>query len=1037
MADENVEGTLSVGFDGKPMTEGMDKAAKEATEDAEKIAKAGEKIEQTFVDAASTAKKALGEINKALDDTAKNTQATAKKPRVGLDGMTHAERQEFYRQQREAREAKKASDKVVRESGWAASAERRRQDREQRQLAAQERSAQVQKRRETERTQREERRIERENRSIERRNREQAAREERKLQRENRAAARRERTEAERDERRQKRETLQQTRRLEREQERERRINVRETAKDTAAIQRVINRSLAAPADVQTSVLNALNGPGAQLARQSMMQVGATRQQAIVAQLGAAGLTNQSALFLAGAGGRRPPNLGGPGGGSGGPNQPGGVRGWFQRHAGSILAGAAGGLGFSAAGFGARALVDGGRALIEATEQATAYDRQRVAAENLAGSQAKLNDLLDAYAKSSGGAVDQSTELSNVTRLLATGFADSVPEVEKFVRATRGASIALGKPQDFVVQETQLAISNTSQKRLDQIGLGIDEVTERIEKLRKANANWSRETAFQQAVLGLMDEKYGDLTRTVEGQVTGVERLRIAWADLRLQMGQSAQSPVNRAAGGLSGLLEGFTLQSQYEEELRKDPNFKLPLGATDQQKRAFESAQGSEKTWQAMGYLAKAMLDLTLALKGARLTPDTGPQFKDPVRDWMYGRGGQTAPEPTLPAWRRFGEDAQAIIEASYDEEQDIIERANDARVKEVEQYEEQRANIIRDFGKQMAREEQDFFRQRARGLRDYNKSVADVGEDALEREEEMREDLDERIADAREKTAKRLTEAEEDYNEEREKAERKHRDNLLKAAGQLDAIAVLEERKRWREESKEREEAHREQLEDAREALQEQIDEAREAYEERLEDAREADRKRLEDMREAREQQLADEDEDRAIQLARAQEDHNDQLAELDRQHDLRMQQIEEESADQLKALEDALAKDLNAVGVYVEGYLEKIKDRDDAIDRWFNRVISKIEGDIAEDNAIPGGKALRDEIMGEASSRIPYAVDTNSKSGSVYTNPVITHQIGNSRTITFQEGAIQVQTTPGYEVMVGELVEEKLIELLDGVN
>lgn len=813
-----------------------------------------------------------------------------------------------------------------------------------------------------------------------------------------------------------------------------------QNARDIAAVKRTIDRSLTAPAGIQTQVAGILNAPGAAFARQGMQNVGATRSQSIINQLVAGGMPLQQAIFL-GAGGRRPPALRPPtppgGGGGGG----------FMRGLGRFAQSAAGGiLGVGLGYGGALAAVGAGRAVIEATETATAYDRQSVAAEKLAGSQEKLNELLNAYSEASGGAVDRSTELANVTRLLSTGFADTSEDVSRFVRATRGASIALGKPQDYVIQETQLAISNTSVKRLDQIGLGIKEVTDRTEQLRSVNKEWSREQAFQEAVISLMTQKYGGLTDTLEGQATGLERLRKAWADLRLEMGQNAQGPVNSLAGGLADYFEDLTERDRLSQKF-SNPNAQMSQFADQREREVFERSQRrAERMDWLSNALPNALEHLTEAILASQGIPYTapfkGPQFTDPVPAWMTGVTSAAAPTNISS----ISDQEREIRTRHYEAIQDLERNYNRQRLAEVENYERQRESIIIAYGKSVVREEEDFARQRARSLRDYEKSIVDLMRDAAKREAEMQEDLDETIADAREDSNKRIKEIEEDYRKDQEKAEKKHRETLLKAAGQLDAIAILEERKRFAEENKERKESHKEAVDDARESLQEQIDEAKEAHEERLEEAREADAERLRDMAADRKQQLADEDEDRDIRNTRAAEDHQEQLNELDRQHQDAMARIKREADEQTQLLEDALIKDLEAAGAYVAGLTEKFISRDKMIDEWFDKVIERLEKEIKEekeskyrydprlgpqipDSYASGGYVPRTGIaMLHAGEYVVPASQVASSSSSQYNS--------DSRMVQIHAGAIQVVTTPGYEHLVGELVEEQMIKLLERV-
>lgn len=786
-------------------------------------------------------------------------------------------------------------------------------------------------------------------------------------------------------------------------------------------IEKIIQKTLSAPAALQAAVLNAIKGPQAQAQRRRLMANGATLNQVLATQLtpvvGGAG-----AGWLAGGRGPTPPQFRGPGGGGRG----GGMFGGLLGGAGRFGMGIASGLGIGIGGLGGYAAIQGVQSVIEATELATAYERQTLAASNLAGSQAKLNELLDVYAKASGGAVNETTELANVSRLLATGYAKNAEELERFVRATRGASIALGREQEYIIQETQLAISNVSQKRLDQIGLGITEVIERIEKLRATNKEWSRETAFQEAVLSLMEEKYGALTDSVQGQATGVERLRKSWADLRLEMGRSASGPINQLSGSLAGMFGDMAQRNAWFNQYNR-PGAQLAQYASPEEREVFERTQRRRERWEMLNTdFPRAMEDLRNAILGLPAAI-RGPDFSSRVPSWMTSVRGGAAPEVGPVGFRRLEVEQQAVIEEAYQAGLDLEKQYNQQRLDEIKNYEQQRASVIRNFGKQMAREEEDFARQRARSLRDYERGILDMLREGREREAEWQEDLDERIGEIREDGNKRLLEIEEKHAEDREAAEEKHRDALMKAAGQLDAIAVLEERKRFRKENEERDKQHKEQVEDAKENMDEQIEDAREAHQERLEDARKADEKRLADMARDRERQLADENEDREIRKNRAIEDHNAQLTEMDRVHGETLAKLQTQAEEEARVLEEALQKDLNALGYYIKGYQNMLLERDKLIDNWFNSIIAKMEyeiavqqGKIAPYNPLSGS----DYIYNNTQSVTPVA-------------PSMTTGVQPNRTnvIELRQGAITIYAADDMnEERVGEIAVEKMIEYLE---
>lgn len=701
---------------------------------------------------------------------------------------------------------------------------------------------------------------------------------------------------------------------------------------------------------------------------------------------------------------------------------------------GRLLAGAASGLGF---GIGAYGIGRGVGAVVESTELATSYDRQEIAARRLAGSQERLNQLLDAYSKASGGAVDKATALENVTRLQAVGFAKNAEAVERFTRGTRGASIALGKPQTYIDQETQLAISNTSVKRLDQIGLGVEEVENRIESLRDANSGLTREMAFGEAVIGLMNEKFGGLSDTIEGQATGLEKLKASWRNLFLAMGQGAQGPVNRAAGGISGIIDSWTQDMQQAQKDRAKG-------------REFAFNQEDSSGWSR---ILATLQGKTLAQYNAQRVLNNPGVFGfggGDRGDSGYGSGTVGPQQP------RFLDEQMSVLRDFETRRADIERQFNADRLAEINSYEQQRTSLIINYSKMLVREEQDFARQRHRSRRDYDRARKELEEDAAKRDAESVEDYNERVSNIREDSAKRVAEIEERYNEEREKSAKEHQDRLLKAAGQLDAIAVLEERKRYRRENEDREEAHKKQREDERENVQEALEDAKKALDERLEDARKADEERLADMADARAIQLADEDEDRAIRLARAAEDHQDQLNELDKQHAARMRQIEANAALEREQWQKEFEQAAIDNDIYIAGLTKKREELDKKTLEWFDLLRDEMEKDFKKaeegkgvpyvDRPYPGpvprydkGGAVRNTGLAQV-HKGEFVLSREMLSGSAPVPSAVSNAISNSnssKSIVVAPGAIQISAAPGMEEKIGDIIEDHLVRLLERVS
>lgn len=642
-----------------------------------------------------------------------------------------------------------------------------------------------------------------------------------------------------------------------------------------------------------------------------------------------------------------------------------------------------------------------GQYAIQADAVATAYRRQSVAALSLAGSQDKLNELLEAYNRATGGAIDKATALSDVTRLQAIGFADSAQELERFARAARGISLATGQSQDYVISQLQLAIANQSTMRLDQLGLGVQEVTDRVNALRTANAGLTQEQAYQNAVLGLAEQKFGELTKAADAQATGAELATKSFKELRLAIGNVAGPGIN-----LAGVLIAVRLQQEIDklntwirllreaQQLAQNfnsgggtsgearPNSPAPTRA-DQSPVLRQTIQAKQQELAALEQSYKELqaintVDVSTALVQTKNHID---DLRHAIELLQQQERNYVQPELLPSAANRSGnlpagpsEASQAATDAKvefYQRTQEIEQQANRDRLQATQQYEQQRSQVIREYEKSIARDAEDFAVQRARAEEDYatsvqrmrrdiaqreasqaadlERTIADARTDAAERGAERLAELGERIADTRQQSNERLAELEADYNKSRERAEEDHKDRLMKAAGSLDAIALLEERKRFARQqqdakenfddrvAKERKnEANRleelnktyaKQTANEQAALDKRIADAQDAYQRQLEDARAADEQRLSDMSEDFVKRLAREDEDRAKRLERLKQDHDEQLGELARQHDLRMGQIDQQVEDEYQKLKTTYDKVFHDLGLQVDGYTAKL--------------------------------------------------------------------------------------------------------------
>lgn len=636
----------------------------------------------------------------------------------------------------------------------------------------------------------------------------------------------------------------------------------------------------------------------------------------------------------------------------------------------SSFRGVAGAFGVT---LGVQTVMQLGKAAIAAGALATAYDRQGIAAANLAGSQGNLNKLMEVYDRATGGIVSQAAALQNVTKLMAVGFADSEEELEKFATAIRGISIAMGQTQDFVTQNLILELFTQRGMRLDQLGLQYDKVKARADELAAADRNLTDQMAYQQAVLEQATERFGGLADSAIGAATGMEKASKAWTDLNLKFGQASKAPLDLAGSGIATWLKG--IGHMLDAESAKLTAYML--------------------LWQQLLFLTGAS---TFSPRAANLAG------LGAGRD--ASRHGLTGATPGRGAPRIDEEKTAAIVDWPKGVA-DIERNAANDRLDAAKQFEQQRSSTIRDYNQTIAREAQDFATQRARAEADLADSIADIHADAARREIDQAEELarqigqaradsaerladmqadldrtlaqrradsadkigewaadrDEAITERRKDALDRLLEIEQDYAEQRQRAERDHSDRLSDAAASLDANAVYEEQRRFAREAEDALAARDEQLTDEKDKLGEAIDQLNEAHAERiadekkaldksigqaqeahnravadekealgkriaqanaahaqqLTDARAADALRIEDMKADFAERIEQEDADRVIRLGRLATDHNDQLTEMGRAHRERINQIDSHAAEELAEHNTAFDERMLELGVH----------------------------------------------------------------------------------------------------------------------
>ena len=631
-----------------------------------------------------------------------------------------------------------------------------------------------------------------------------------------------------------------------------------------------------------------------------------------------------------------------------------------QSSLGSVTNSLSGVLGaFGVATGGAAIVAQLTRLTLQADATATAYRRQSVAAVELAGNQRNLTALLTEYSKATGNQIDKAQSLADVTKLQAIGFADSAAELNEFVTAARGISLAMGSSQEYIIGQLQLAIANQSTMRLDQIGLGVEEVETRIKSLMAADSNLTKAVAYQNAVLGLATEKYGKLAKSLEAQATGAEKASKAWKDLQLQLGEAVSTPVDQVMGLLARQLdlaaEGLRSMARDLDFVQKQvakpapPNSwltALVLGAANaaglmplltargpssslaentlggrvrNQQALVSQAQGGLDDARARGDIAGVLRMTGIVNEASRELAKLKAQLMAAsLAAERFSRAGTSGLDiSALPQAARRTTSGPSYTAGQTDaikqwstDVQAIEREAAASRLSATKQYEQQRAETIADYGRQVVREEADFARNRTRAIADYAKAVADAQADAAEQEADAAKSYAKAVANVREDAGKRDAKWQRDYADKIAELRADSNERLI----ELDADyakarerAELDHRDRLMGAAArldavgvfEEQRAYARQQADAKENYDEQRNKIKKALEEQLADALESQQERLEESREADRERLADLQESFEEQRAEARKNDAQRLVDMQEDFDERIKRENEDRA------------------------------------------------------------------------------------------------------------------------------------------
>lgn len=636
---------------------------------------------------------------------------------------------------------------------------------------------------------------------------------------------------------------------------------------------------------------------------------------------------------------------------------------------------------------------------------------------NISGQSADA--MLSALQRASRGHIANTDLMFAANRAMLLGVADTIDEMEALMRVAGARAGAMGMSLTQAFDDLVVGIGRLSPRILDNLGLILDANTvytnygATIGKTADQLNEAERRQAFYNAVIDQSRELVEQHTSAGVSAAGRFQQLETAADNARVALGRVFSQDVTEGATNITTWLDVITRkldeiaeksEGRVFSQLFNSPRNPLSLifnadsesdrvriesyerhvdrlterlGRLREELQTIEesgafSPREVEKYRHEVGLVIRSLeaeLTETLTLLAA-LRP-AGSSGTTPSAGAVLP-GGNAPADPVTPGIRvDFAQEMQRISEEAARQRTEI-ER----------QHGLQRSQVVANYAKMMARDEEDYARQRARAAAQLAENIANLQQEAAAREVQWAQDLaeklddirgqsgqrvadwqadhEERVAELRASGAKRLADIEEDYQRSRERAETGHRENLLSAAGNLDAAGIAREQRRYALEQAEAERAYQERVAQEQESTNERITQEQEAHQERLERearnlaqriaqeeaghakrleaARIADAKRLADLQASFDAQRRREEEDRAIRLARQEEDHQQQLAQMDAAHAERLTQIDRQERANLKAWEDAHAKELAELGLFHQEW-KKIQDTQQelALKKW----------------------------------------------------------------------------------------------------
>lgn len=205
--------------------------------------------------------------------------------------------------------------------------------------------------------------------------------------------------------------------------------------------------------------------------------------------------------------------------------------------------------------------------------------------------------------------------------------------------------------------------------------------------------------------------------------------------------------------------------------------------GLTMQEQAAADAALLVEETNQKLQNIDDSILGLKQGLLDAVGIGDEGTSA---------GAGG-TFSDESLALFDQYQQAEKAALEQYNADKKDINKRFNDESLKLETEYNRQRKQQLEDFNKQQTQAQKDFERTQARAVKDNARQIANLRKQASDADREAQAEYDQNRADSLAAFRQEEIKREADFARRRKRQQEQTNEQLLEAAGRLDAQAVL----------------------------------------------------------------------------------------------------------------------------------------------------------------------------------------------------------------------------------------------------